>query len=81
MANSQCAARVDGAALTVPQQRGEGVNLAAAEGAQQSVGAAEGVADAGGAEPGGGGTAAVRQQGAQEEGFQQFGVAVVEEGR
>ncbi len=73
-------AGVDGAVEVAEQQGSAGGDLAAAEGAEQRVGAAEFVGDAGGAEPGGGGASAVGQEFAEEQGLDEFGVALVEEG-
>jgi hypothetical protein len=57
----------------------KGVHLVAADGAEQSVGAAVVVGDTGGAEPGGRGAPPVGEQQTEEERFQEGGVASVQQ--
>src|SRR5258708_4197325 len=70
---------VDGTAEVAEPDGGEGINLAAADGSQQGVGAAEVVGNAPGPEPGGGGAPAVGQEEADEQGWEQFGMTPVEQ--
>src|SRR5205814_2152075 len=70
---------IDGAA-EIGEERGSApAGLAVAEGTEHGIGAAELVADAAGPEPGGGRTAALGQEFAQEERLDEFSMAWVEE--
>jgi hypothetical protein len=72
-------AGVDGPAQAAEEDAGEGIEVAPTEGPQQGVATAELLGHVAGAKPGGGGTAAVGEQGAEEQWFQQFGMAGVEQ--
>ena len=56
------------------------IDLIAAQGAEEVVGAAEVGGAGAGAEPGGGGTAAVGEEDALEKGWQEVGLAGIDEG-
>ena len=72
--------RLKAVAHSAEQQRREQIDAAAADGAEQGVGAAELVADAAGPEPGSGGALAACEQETEQQRFDKFSVALVEEG-